>query len=318
MIPRSGILRGTKLSQLPLFLRGKLKKSVTQQTVVPVTPTADNTVMQTLPAYMAFLGGSGYSASTTEKYFADVRKLSLFLREKKLFEITQHDIQQWIAGLLAKDGERLDPKTVNRKVSAVINYFGWLSGLGVIEKDPMATLVNARTQSPLPDYLYEDEIKTVYARASKDIRTYLLVLLFLEAGIKSSELFTLTRAHVDISDPYNPEIWIKHSGKQSKKDRKVALPAQLTDVYRKYIKQYPVDDKIFPYTDRFVQMLFAELKKLTGIPKELTPKTLRHTHVVRAYKRREDPDQIFERIGLAPDSRKEADEVYSRLARHGL
>src|SRR3954463_15164826 len=104
----------------------------------------------------------------------------------------QHDIQQWIAGLLAKDGEQLDSKTVNRKVSAIINYFVWLSGLGVIERDPTATLVNARTQSPLPDYLYEDEIKTVYAGASKDVRTYLLVLLFLEAGIKSSKLFNLT------------------------------------------------------------------------------------------------------------------------------
>src|SRR3954452_14259882 len=260
-----------KLSQLTLFLQGKLKKAVKQQAVDPVTPTADNTVMQTLPAYMAFLGGSGYSASTTEKYFVDVRKFSLFLRDKKVGKITQHDIQQWIAGLLAKGGEQLDPKTVNRKVSAIINYFGWLRGLDVIEKDPTATLVNARTQSPLPDYLYEDEIKTVYAGASKDIRTYLLVLLFLEAGIKSSELFTLTRAHVDISDPYNPEIWIKHSGRQTKKDRKVALPTKFTEVYQQYVVRYSVYDKIFPYTDRFIQLLFADLKKLTGISKELTP-----------------------------------------------
>lgn len=53
-----------------------------------------------------------------------------------------------------------------------------------------------------------------------------------------------------------------------------------------------------------------------GIDKELTPKTFRH--VVRAYKRGEDADRIFERIGLAPDSRKVADEVYSRLARRGV
>jgi integrase/recombinase XerC len=266
---------------------------------------------------MAFLGGSGYSPSTTEKYFADVRKFSLFLREKKVEKITQHDIQQWIAGLHSKNGDKLDPKTVNRKVSAVINYFVWLSGLGVIEKDPTATLVNARTQSPLPDYLYEDEIKEVYRAASQDPRMCLLVLLFLEAGVKSSELFGLTKAHVDISDPYNPEIWIKHSGKQTRKDRKVALLGKFTDVYKGYIEEYSVDNKIFPYTDRFVQLLFADLKRRTGILKELTPKTLRHTHVVRAYKRGEDPDRIFERIGLAPDSRKEADEVYSRLARRG-
>jgi hypothetical protein len=65
-------------------------------------------------------------------------------------------------------------------------------------------------------------------------------------------------------------------------------------------------------------MLFADLKKQTKIDTELTPKTLRHTHVVRAYRRGEDRETIFERIGLAPDSRQEADEVYSRLARRGI
>jgi hypothetical protein len=53
-------------------------------------------------------------------------------------------------------------------------------------------------------------------------------------------------------------------------------------------------------------MLFEELKRETGIEKELTPKTLRHTHVVRAYKRGEGFEIIFDRIGLAPDSRPDA------------
>jgi hypothetical protein len=65
-------------------------------------------------------------------------------------------------------------------------------------------------------------------------------------------------------------------------------------------------------------MIFAELKQKTGIDKELTPKTLRHTHVVRAYKRGEDFDAIFERIALAPDSRQEAEEMYKRLAGRGI
>jgi integrase len=170
----------------------------------------------------------------------------------------------------------------------------------------------------LPDYLYENEIILLYAEASKDPRTYLLVLLFLEAGIKSSELFDITKAHVDISDAFRPEIWIKHSGKNTRKDRKVALPPQFIEAYNRYIEQYQIEDALFPYTDRFIQMLFADLKKRTMIDKELTPKTLRHTHVVRAYKRGEDPDRIFDRIGLSINSRMEADEVYKRLARRGI
>ena len=45
-----------------------------------------------------------------------------------------------------------------------------------------------------------------------------------------------------------------------------------------------IEDKLFPFTDRFMQMIFANSKRTTGIDKELTPKTLRHTHVVRAIK----------------------------------
>ncbi len=304
--------------QLSIFKRKSFPAAAKQQNIEPVVPTGESSVMQTLPAYLSNLRSSGYSESTTEKYFADVKRFSVFIREKKVGEITTHDIEQWISGLLSPKGEKLDRKTVNRKVSAIINYFLWLHGLNAITEDLTAGIANARIQSPLPDYLYENEIKTLYAEASREPRTYLLVLLFLETGMKSYELFTLTKAHVDISDAFAPELWIKHTGKGTKKDRKIALPAQFTDVYNRYLEQYKVEDTLFPYTDRFVQMLFADLKKLTKIDKELTPKTLRHTHVVRAYRRGEDTENIFERIGLAPDSRKEADEMYSRLARRGI
>src|SRR5256885_753445 len=193
--------------QLPMFKRKTFPSAAQQQIIDPVAPTGESSVMKTLPAFLAYLRSSGYSESTTEKYFADVKKFSMFIREKKIGEVTSHDVEQWISVMVSPKGEALDRKTVNRKVSAIINYFSWLVG---------------------------------------------------------------------------------------------------------------VEDMLFPYTDRFIQLLFADLKKQIGIDKELTPKTLRHTHVVRAYKRGEDTDRIFERIGLAPDSRKEADEIYSRLSRKGI
>jgi integrase/recombinase XerC len=273
--------------------------------------------MQTLPTFQAFLTEK-YAPKTAKMYWGDVREISIYLKNKKLKEITSHDLQQWVGNLFSPNGKGLEPKTVNRKVSAIITYFLWLQGLGAITRDPTLPLNNTRIQSPLPDYLYEGEIKILSAEASSDPRMYLLVLLFLDTGMKSNELFLLTKAHVDISDPYNPELWIKHSGKQSKKDRKVALPARFTAAYTQYLEKYPVEDKLFPFTDRFMQMIFAELKSKTGIDKELTPKTLRHTHVVRAYKRGEDFEIIFDRIGLASDSRPEAEEMYKRLTRRGI
>ena len=290
--------------------------------VEPVAPTGKGSVMQSLPAYSAYLYSKQYSESTIEKYLGDVKKFSVVMSHKKLEEISEHDIEQWIETLVSKKGESLDRKTVNRKVSAIINYFSWLMQLGVLAENPTDAITNARIQSPLPDYLYESEIKTLLATASTDVRLYLLVLLFLDTGMKSHEMFTLTKANIDISDAFAPEIWIKQKGKarrkQLKKDRKVALSPQFTQVYTKYLEEYPVEDKLFPYTDRFIQLLFADLRKRAGIEKELTPKTLRHTHVVRALKRGEEKEKIFDRIGLAPDSRKEAyEDVYAILAERG-
>ena len=52
-----------------------------------------------------------------------------------------------------------------------------------------------------------------------------------------------------------------------------------------------------------MQMIFAELKRETGIEKDLTPKMLRHTHVVRVYKRGEGFEIIFDRIGLTAENK---------------
>jgi site-specific recombinase XerD len=282
-----------------------------------VKPTGESTVMQTLPAFLAHLG-STYALSTVKTYAGDVRELSLFFRDRKLEDITLGELQEWRTTLLSGRGEPLGEKTVARKLSAVINYFGWLHSTRAIPADPSLSLMNARVQSPLPDYLYESEVETLYQVASADPRTYLLVLLLLETGMKSSEFYRLTRADVDTSDPYRPELWIRHKGKATKKDRKVALPHRFVGAYEAYLEKYQVTDVLFPFTHRFGQLVFAELRTRSGIQKALTPKTLRHTHVVRTYRRGEDPEVVFDRIGLAPDSRKEADEMYTRLAGWGM
>jgi site-specific recombinase XerD len=274
--------------------------------------------MGTLPTYLAHLG-TKYAPKTVKMYAGDVRELSLYFRDRKVGELELADMHAWRAAVMTSRGAHLAEKTLARKVSAVINYFGWLTTTGAITKDPSLSLVNARVQSPLPDYLYENEVEKLYQVASGDPRMYLLVILFLETGMKSSELYRLTAADIDTSDRYQPELLVRHRGKASKKDRKVALHvARFADVYEAYRSKYQVTDTLFPFSDQYMSQLFTELRRLSDIQKELTPKTLRHTHVVRAYRRGEDHDAIFDRIGLAPDSRKEADELYTRLSARGI
>jgi hypothetical protein len=91
-----------------------------------------------------------------------------------------------------------------------------------------------------------------------------MVLLLPETGMKSTELFRLTAADVDVSDPYSPELRIKHAGKATKKDRKVRLPGTFVGANDACRGSYPVEDALFPFTDRFGQALFVELRRRTG------------------------------------------------------
>jgi site-specific recombinase XerD len=128
-----------KIDQLPLFLRKTFQKKQSAQILQPVTPTGESSVMQTLVAFQAFVAEK-YAPKTASIYFGDVRELSIYLKNKKVKDISSHDLQQWIGSLVSPAGKGIERKTVNRKVSAIITYFLWLQGLGAITADPTMVL----------------------------------------------------------------------------------------------------------------------------------------------------------------------------------
>jgi site-specific recombinase XerD len=119
-------------------------------------------------------------------------------------------------------------KTVSRKVSALGNYFGWLEQEKVLEYNPAQTIRAPRVTSPLPDILFDNECQRLLASNSTDPRTYLLLLFLLETGIKKAELLDLKTIHFDLSNKYQPELWVKHTGKQVRKDRKLKYHLKLS------------------------------------------------------------------------------------------
>ena len=197
-------------SQLPLFQRKTYKGIIPTIPVDIQAPGADKTVLETLPAYYTYLQNGGFSKYTPDDFTGDLKKFGVYLKDKQIKDITDRDIQSWISFLKAPSprGEGLSAKTVSRKLTALGNYFQWLVGNEVIasDKNPMLNIANLRVSSPLPEILFETECTALLTTASHDPRTYLLFLLFLEAGIKLEELFALRGSHFDFSNRYAPEM----------------------------------------------------------------------------------------------------------------
>ena len=277
-------------------------------------PTADMTVNQTLPAYHAYLSSGKYSEYTPDDYVADMKLFGQFAHGSAIKDVQGVDIQQWIAALK----ETMPAKTVSRKVSAVGNYFRWLEAEKVIEHNPGKGIRAARVAAPLPDILFDNECDRLLAAASKDPRTYLLVLLLLETGIKTAELVRLQTGDFDFSNKYQPELWVRHDSKQAFKDRRLKLPMQVADVYNDYVQRYTVDGTLFPYSQRFLSMLLNDAAKEAGITKPVSMGALRDMFVVRGVKQGQKLEELFEKIGLSKNSYDDARKKYGRLTRGAL
>ena len=189
-------LRYPMPEQLPLFQRKKFPAILSQGTPI-VSPTPQASILSTLPAYYAYLQSQGYSQYTPADFCGDLKKFGLFLKNKTVEEVTTQDIRSWISQLRTK--EHMTEKTISRKLTALTNYFTWLSREKVLTHNPAMAIPNNKVTSPLPDILYDAECTRLLEAASADSRTYLLILLLLETGIKTEELMNLELSHIDTS-----------------------------------------------------------------------------------------------------------------------
>jgi integrase/recombinase XerD len=273
-------------------------------------------VLQTLPGYHAYLSSGGYSKYTPDDFTSDIKKFGMFLKDKRIGEILTSDIQQWIAQLK----KVLSAKTVSRKVAAISNYFLWLVAVGVLDHktNPAGAIRSMRVTSPLPDILFESECQSLLRASSSDPRTYFLVLLLLETGLKKEELFELKTVNFDLSNRYAPELWVKHTGKKVNKDRKLKLPAELAPVYEEYVTKYGINEIVFPYTPRFIEMLLTDVAKRAGVQKKVTAGILRDTCAIRQLRRGEGIERVLMRLGLSETTWEDAKIKYLKLSAGGI
>lgn len=279
-----------------------------------VPPTPDQTITATLPAYHAYLSSGAYSKYTPNDFTSDIKRFGLFIGSKAVKDVLSVDIQHWIGELK----KTMAAKTVSRKVSALGNYFEWLEQEKVLEFNPTQTIHAPRVTSPLPDILFDNECQRLLASNSSDPRTYLLLLLLLETGLKKAELLDLNVTHFDLSNKYQPEVWLKHTGSQIRKDRKLRLPAEIIPVFADYMQQYAVTDKLFPYTPRFIEQLLSASARTAGIQKKVTASMLRDSFVVRSLRQGMPLDEVLQKIGLSDYTWKDARHKYERLASRGI
>jgi site-specific recombinase XerD len=260
----------------------------------------------------------GKSDHTITCFLSDLKMFGDYVgQDTPVGRITKEQLVDWLMMLkFGTKGTTPAPKTMARRVTFLKNFFSWLAREQIIREDPSASLVLERPLPPLPELLFADEVQRLLHAASEDIRCYCLVYLTLHAGLKKEEIMSLKVRYVDLSDPNMPLVTIHFpasTGKQHR-ERRLALPAEFTQIFRQYLQKYHPADQMFECTDRNLNYILDRAVKAAGIKKRVTLQLLRDIFAVEQLRSGVSPEALREKLGLSDEAWLESREKYRRLA----
>jgi integrase/recombinase XerD len=239
-----------------------------------------------------YLGGlrieGGVSRNTLDGYRNDLRKLTLFLKARRLADpsrVTRQIVSEFV-GSLTRD--KLSPASTARCLSAARGFFRFLSRERLIRTSPVTDVTVPRRWLRLPKTLSADEVDRLLLVAAgkkpEDLRDAAMLELLYATGLRVSELVGLEQAQVNLAVGY-----VLAHGKGSKQrvvpmgePARRKLDAYLEDARPALLKKR-ASPKIF-VTRRgggltrqgFWKLLRARARQ-AAITKPISPHMLRHS-----------------------------------------
>ena len=214
-------------------------------------------------------------------YQTDVLQFITFLHENNVAitdvgDVGKVDVLEYLAAL-AKKG--LTGVARARKVSAIREYFRFLEGVGVVQKSPTAGIDTPKREKHTRQFLRADEYTKMLSLAGGNPRDYAILQVFLQTGIRVSELAHLTMHDVDL---IKPAITVRGKGSI---EREIALEKRGVQALKNYLAVRPehLSDVLFlnykgePISERGIRKLVVKYRKNAGITKRASCHTLRHT-----------------------------------------
>lgn len=230
--------------------------------------------------------------ATVLAYGKDIDQLIEFLMELErahITEISKEDIQAFMAKLLKKG---YTPKSVSRKTNAIKTFFRFLKVDEYITDDPALLVSHPKFETKPPRILSETEYRALRDAVRNDIRTYAIVELLIQTGIRIGELSRLKLDDVTLGKGEKTgEIRIAVFNRHL--ERTVPLNTRSKKALEAYLKELPKKGQaksVFitrtgkPLLVRNIRATIKRYLELAGI-QDATVNDLRHTFIAQHLKR---------------------------------
>ncbi|MDR3227662.1 MAG: tyrosine-type recombinase/integrase [Prevotellaceae bacterium] len=228
------------------------------------------------------------SSNTVEAYKSDLlgffEAINFNESVEDISEIQMSEIREWVLELMNSNH---NPRTINRKLSALNGFFKYMIRERIIESNPINKIILLKEKKRLPVFLEEKKLNNYLDVTDDvldnyfDIRDQTIIELLYATGIRRDELI-----NIKLKDVYDDYIKVMGKGK---KERLIPLTNNLCiwmhRLIIKYRKTFPTLDneyvfitnkcrKIYP---NFVYRLIKQKLTIAGFTGKKSPHVLRHT-----------------------------------------
>ncbi|MBE9390611.1 tyrosine-type recombinase/integrase [Fervidicoccus fontis] len=229
--------------------------------------------------FLSLLSASGLSEKTIRSYRAAIYDFLNFSKVKRLNEISQNLILNWINYRLKNGFEKRGGKEEKRKIQSTMHYYTlflrkWLTWAGF---DSKIVPIVKKPQSGEISALTKEEIDKLFS-SSRDLLDMLIISLLFETGMRANELLSITADDVDLTDG---EISVKNA--KYGKVRTVFLGENSKFLLAERVKNISSGERVIPLSYNGLYKRIKSLAKRAGIPLEkVRPHILRHTFATEA------------------------------------
>jgi site-specific recombinase XerD len=248
-----------------------------------MTPQQKKTTTESIELYKQTLLGKNYSPRSILAYMGDLEQFVEWLKARRTdwdvpYRILRIDIVQFINTLAAN---KASAQTRKRKLATLRSFLGFMKDNQIIFGNPADTVEGPIREEREPAILLKTEYKAMLQVAGENPRDFAIVMLFLQTGLRVSELVNLKLEDVDFA---SKELTVRQG--KGRKDRVVPLVGQASEALKAYLA---VRDNATEYDNVFlarngtsmdprtVRYRIQKYYKEAGIRKKASVHTLRHT-----------------------------------------
>ena len=282
--------------------------------------------MDDIARYGAYLTDERHaSQNTVSSYLRDVTQFSEYLansRGCRLREADSEMVQSYMNWML---GRGKSAASVTRFLASIKSFYNFLLANGDVKENPARGVAAAKVERKFPEILTSKEVELFLEQPqcvdAKGFRDHAMLELLYATGIRVSELISLNVTDLNLAAGF---IRCASRGKERIIPLYHTVIKALTDYVRTIRPQLIADSD---ETALFVNMngermsrqgfwkIIKYYQEKTGIQKEITPHTLRHSFAVHLLENGADLRSIQEMLGHADIS---STQIYTHVVKKQL